>query len=109
MFEAVRTLIERASARLPLAILIDDVHWAGPGTIALLHYLVRGLKQRRCLFLLTYRADEAGDELLELLRPLIVTSIRKPTDHRDGRRTPNASALCWLMILGARRPILSWM
>jgi DNA-binding NarL/FixJ family response regulator/tetratricopeptide (TPR) repeat protein len=70
MFEAVRTLIERASARLPLAILIDDVHWADPGTLALLHYLVRGLKQRRCLFLLTYRADEAGNELVELLRAL---------------------------------------
>jgi DNA-binding NarL/FixJ family response regulator len=70
MFEAVRTLIERASARLPLVILIDDLHWADPGTLALLHYLVRGLKQRRCLFLLTYRADEAGDELLELLRAL---------------------------------------
>ena len=70
MFEAVRTLIERASARLPLAILIDDLHWADPGTLALLHYLVRGLKRRRCLFLLTYRADEAGDELLELLGAL---------------------------------------
>ena len=69
MFEAVRTLIE-ASARLPLAILIDDLHWADPGTLALLHYLVRGLPQRRCLFLLTYRADEAGDELRELLRAL---------------------------------------
>jgi DNA-binding CsgD family transcriptional regulator/tetratricopeptide (TPR) repeat protein len=67
MFEAVRTLIERASARLPLAILIDDLHWADLGTLALLHYLVRGLPQRRCLFLLTYRADEAGDELRELL------------------------------------------
>jgi DNA-binding CsgD family transcriptional regulator len=70
MFEAVRTLIERASARLPLAILIDDVHWADPGTLALLHYLVRGLEQRRCLFLLTYRVDEVGDELRELLTAL---------------------------------------
>ena len=70
MFEAVRTLIERASARLPLAIFIDDLHWADPGTLALLHYLVRGLPQRRCLFLLTYRADEAGDELRELLTAL---------------------------------------
>jgi predicted ATPase len=37
MFEAVRVLIERASIRLPVAILIDDVHWADPGTLALLH------------------------------------------------------------------------
>jgi DNA-binding NarL/FixJ family response regulator len=70
MFEAVRTLIERATNRMPLAILIDDLHWADPGTLALLHYLVRGLTQRRCLFLLTYRADEAGAELRELLTAL---------------------------------------
>jgi DNA-binding CsgD family transcriptional regulator/tetratricopeptide (TPR) repeat protein len=70
MFEAVRTLVERASARLPLAVFIDDLHWADPGTLAVLQYLVRGLPQRRCLFLLTYRADEAGAELLELLGAL---------------------------------------
>jgi DNA-binding CsgD family transcriptional regulator len=70
MFEAVRTLIERASALLPLGIFIDDVHWADLGTLALLHYLVRGLPQWRCLFLLTYRTDEAGDELHELLSTL---------------------------------------
>jgi predicted ATPase len=70
MFEAVRRLIERASARLPLAIFIDDVHWADLGTLALLHYLVRGLTERRWLLLLTYRADQAGDELRELLTAL---------------------------------------
>jgi DNA-binding CsgD family transcriptional regulator/tetratricopeptide (TPR) repeat protein len=70
MFEAVRVLIERASNRAPVAILIDDVHWADPGTLALLHYVVRGLTRRRCLFLLTYRADEASDELRELLTAL---------------------------------------
>ena len=70
MFEAVRALIERASAGMPVAILIDDVHWADPGTLALLHYVVRGLLRRRCLFLLTYRADEFSDELRELLSAL---------------------------------------
>jgi DNA-binding CsgD family transcriptional regulator len=70
MFEAVRVLIERASNRLPVAILIDDVHWADPGTLGLLHYMVRGLTWQRCLFLITYRADEASDELRELLSAL---------------------------------------
>jgi predicted ATPase len=70
MFEAVRVLIERASNRVPVAILIDDVQWADPGTLALLHYVVRGLTRRRCLFLLTYRADEASDGLRELLSAL---------------------------------------
>ena len=31
MFEAVRVLIERASIPRPVAILIDDVHWADRG------------------------------------------------------------------------------
>jgi DNA-binding CsgD family transcriptional regulator len=67
MFEAVRGLIERASTRQPLAMLFDDLHWADPGTLALLHYVVRALPRRRCLFLITYRADEASEELRELL------------------------------------------
>jgi DNA-binding NarL/FixJ family response regulator/tetratricopeptide (TPR) repeat protein len=70
MFEAVRKLIERASLRLLLAILVDDLHWADPGTLALLHYVVRGLPRGRCLFLVTYRADEASDGLHELLTAL---------------------------------------
>jgi DNA-binding CsgD family transcriptional regulator/tetratricopeptide (TPR) repeat protein len=70
MFEAVRVLIERASIRQPIAMLVDDVHWADRGTLALLQYVVRGLSRRRCLFLLTYRADEASQELRELLSAL---------------------------------------
>jgi predicted ATPase len=55
MFEAVRVLIERASKRLPVAILIDDVHWADAGTLALLHYVVRGLTRQRCLHVVPTR------------------------------------------------------
>lgn len=78
MFEAVRKLIERASSRVPLAIFIDDLHWADPGTIALLHYVVRGLKQRRCTFFVTYRANEASAELHELLTSLQRADILTP-------------------------------
>jgi predicted ATPase len=45
-------------------------HWADPGTLALLHYLVRGLSRQRCLFLTTHRADEPSDQLHELLSAL---------------------------------------
>ncbi|HEY3009244.1 MAG TPA: AAA family ATPase [Micromonosporaceae bacterium] len=67
MFEAVRRLVERATVRTPLVMLIDDVHWADSGSIAMLHYLVRALPRRRFLVLITYRGDEAGEELRELL------------------------------------------
>lgn len=70
MFEAVRRLVERASTRAPLVILIDDLHWADPGSVALLHYMMRGLPRQRFLLLVTYRADEASEELHELLTAL---------------------------------------
>ncbi|HEY3004601.1 MAG TPA: AAA family ATPase [Kribbellaceae bacterium] len=67
LFEAVRALIERASARLPLAMLIDDLHWADPGSLALLHYVVRALPRQRCLFVVTYGPDKVNEELRELI------------------------------------------
>jgi DNA-binding CsgD family transcriptional regulator/tetratricopeptide (TPR) repeat protein len=70
MFEAVRTLIERASIRQPQAMLVDDLHWADPGTFALLHYVVRALPRQRCLFLVTYSADKVNEELRELITAL---------------------------------------
>jgi DNA-binding CsgD family transcriptional regulator/tetratricopeptide (TPR) repeat protein len=78
MFEAVRKLVDRASSRVPLAVFIDDLHWADSGTLALLHYVVRGLKQRRCMFFVTYRADEAGGELHELLVGLQRAAVLTP-------------------------------
>jgi predicted ATPase len=78
MFEAVRKLIERASSRVSLAIFIDDLHWADSGTLALLRYVVRGLRQRRCTFFVTYRADEAGAELHELLVGLQRADVLTP-------------------------------
>lgn len=70
LFESVCRLLERASARRPVALLLDDVHWADRGSLALLHYLVRGLATRPLLVLLTYRADEADPALRDLLAGL---------------------------------------
>jgi predicted ATPase len=91
MFEAVRVLIERASTRQPIAMLIDDVHWADPGTLALLHYVVRGLTRRRCLFLITYRADDASDELRELLSALQRRDADRGRACRSGSRRGGGS------------------
>jgi DNA-binding CsgD family transcriptional regulator len=61
LFEAVRRMLERAAQRSPLALLLDDVQWADPASLALLGYLARGLAGSRLLLLLTYRSGEDGD------------------------------------------------
>lgn len=70
LFESVCRLLERASARQPLALLLDDVHWADRGSLALLHYLIRGLDSRPLLVLLTHRQDESNLALHDLLAGL---------------------------------------
>ena len=59
LFEAVARLVERIAADHPLAILIDDLHWADHTSLDLLHYVARGLAHQRVLLLGTYRLDEA--------------------------------------------------
>jgi hypothetical protein len=65
---AIEALRSAGAKRLPVASLIDDVRWAYPRTRALRHHVLSGLIRRRGLFLLTYRADGASDQLCELLR-----------------------------------------
>ncbi|MDQ4020156.1 MAG: AAA family ATPase [Actinomycetota bacterium] len=70
LFESVCRLLERASARQPLVLLLDDVHWADRGSLALLHYLIRGLTNRPLLVLLVHRQDESNPALGDLFAGL---------------------------------------
>jgi DNA-binding CsgD family transcriptional regulator len=70
LFEAMCGLLRRASRRQPLAILIDDLHWVDAESLAVLHYLVRGLADRPILFVLTHRPGESRREVRELLTAL---------------------------------------
>ncbi|HEX6678220.1 MAG TPA: AAA family ATPase [Actinomycetes bacterium] len=59
LFEAVSRLVERVAAERPVALLVDDLHWADGASLELLHYLARGLGTHRVLLLGAYRLDEA--------------------------------------------------
>lgn len=64
--EVARTLSAWLSARAreaPLALLLDDVHGAGPETFSFIEHIASGLPGRPLLLVVAYRATEAPEEL----------------------------------------------
>ena len=64
LFDAVRTLLQRASSRAPLVLILDDLHQADAGSLLLLEFVARELSDSRLLLVVTYRADEMSTRLM---------------------------------------------
>ncbi|HVT77664.1 MAG TPA: AAA family ATPase [Acidimicrobiales bacterium] len=56
-FDAIWTRVRRAAARQPVAIVLDDVHWADASTLLALRHVVRSWADDRVLLLATSRRD----------------------------------------------------
>ena len=72
LFEALVAALERLAAQSPVLLVVEDLHWAGAGTISLLEHLVRRLGEARVLIVATYREEETlrSHPLRELRRRL---------------------------------------
>jgi predicted ATPase len=57
-FEAAARVLLQLSAQEPLILFLDDLHWADPLSLALLHYLSRKCRDSRLLIIGTYRLEE---------------------------------------------------
>ena len=73
LFELLLGLLARLSERSPVALVVEDLHWADQSTRDLLGFLVRNLRRERLLLGVTYRSDETqlsrlGPYLAELAR-----------------------------------------
>ncbi len=64
LFEDVLLLIERAA---PVTVVIEDLHWADTSSLELLAFLVRNLRRRGLLLIVTYRPGEADRALIASL------------------------------------------
>jgi class 3 adenylate cyclase/tetratricopeptide (TPR) repeat protein len=56
-FRAVRTLLERATGRGPLAIVCEDLHWADPTSLALLEHLLSLTDRVPLLMICVFRPE----------------------------------------------------
>jgi len=106
-YDAVARLLDRASREQPLALVVEDVHWADNGTLAMVDYLSRALRSSRLLMIITLRAgmgdrspaDSLVAELMTLGRvdtvdvsPLSATGVRHQLRGILGRPPPAALA-----------------
>ncbi len=58
LFDNILLGIQRASAERPLLLFLDDLQWADPMTLNLLHYLARNTRKNRVMVLGTYRPED---------------------------------------------------
>jgi tetratricopeptide (TPR) repeat protein len=60
LFDAVTRFFQGVARERGVMLFLDDLHWADHGSLALLHYLVRNLREDRLLVLGAYREVELG-------------------------------------------------
>jgi len=61
LFESVTELIERVSARQPLVLVLEDVHWADETSLRLLAYVVRRIATWPVLLVATARHEDLAE------------------------------------------------
>ena len=76
LFELVLGVLDRLSARQPVVVAFEDLHWAEPSTLDLVDFLARNLDGLRVLVVLTYRTDELHRS--HPLRPALAELRRLP-------------------------------
>lgn len=72
-FAQIRDDLTATVSQQPLVLLLEDLHWADPGSLDLLRYVARGVADLPLLLVVTYRADElTRHHPLSPLLPLLV-------------------------------------
>ncbi|MDP9183221.1 MAG: AAA family ATPase [Actinomycetota bacterium] len=102
-FNAVAAFIKRASARFPLLLVLDDVHWADVPTLLLIEHVAELMPEMRVLGVGTYRDVE-----LDMSRPLAATlerMVRNRTVERLGLKRFDVDGVAHMVqALAGREP-----
>ncbi len=81
LFENILLGLKRSTEEKPIVLFLDDLQWADPTTLSLLHYISRNTKETRLLILGTYRPE---DILCDDKRKSHRFKITKQNMNRDG-------------------------
>ncbi|MBI1813806.1 MAG: AAA family ATPase [Deltaproteobacteria bacterium] len=78
LFDAVTQLVIAVARSQPLVLVLDDLHWADKGTIALLQHVAHFIRQHRLLIIGTYRDGE-----IDRQHPLAdaLAALRRVTEY----------------------------
>ncbi|GGH38944.1 helix-turn-helix transcriptional regulator [Microbacterium album] len=60
LHEAIMLLLEAVSAERPVVLVIEDLHWVDPASLAVVRFLSRALTAARVLIIVTYRTEDIG-------------------------------------------------
>jgi DNA-binding CsgD family transcriptional regulator len=58
LFESLYQMLRRVAEEAPLVLALEDVHWADPASLELLHFIARRLRRDRWFVVATYRPEE---------------------------------------------------
>lgn len=75
---AIRALLEELAAKRPLALVLDDVHWADAASVEAIAYLLRRPSTAPVLLVLSYRGGQAPPILIDALE----TALRETRAER---------------------------
>lgn len=70
ILDGVAGFLATLSADRPVALLLDDLHWADASTLAMLRHLAHDTGEQRMMIVGVYRSDEAGPLLADALAAL---------------------------------------
>lgn len=76
LFDHVARFFHNLSEDKGLLLFVDDIHWADQGTLSLLHYLLRHLRNERMMVLACYREVE-----LDRQHPFAASLVEWNRDH----------------------------
>ena len=80
LFEGVLSVLRRLSARRPVVVVVEDLHWADESTRQMLAFLAPRLMDHPVLLVATYRSDELHRR--HPLRPFLVSVERAVRPER---------------------------